>query len=99
MTAGGSAQYHATIPHMKRLVTAPTDDGASSGVESSSGMSWTFEDPRQHWENHDVRQVRYWRARPPAERLARAAAYRIRRDGSIPAPVSWTWRFLGRGEQ
>lgn len=62
-------------------------------------MAWTFESPEQHWADHDVRQVEYWRTRSADERLAQAAEYRRRRDGDVVEPSAWTWRFLPPGEQ
>jgi hypothetical protein len=81
-----------------RRSLGPTRDGSTSGREPSSGTSWAFEDPQQHWADHDERQVRYWRSRPPAERLAQAERYRFRRHGHLPEPAVWTWRFLPPGE-
>ena len=64
------------------------------GREPSSGMRWTFVAPEAHWAEHDVRQVRYWRSRPPEERLARAAEYRARHEGTAVEPSEWRWRFI-----
>lgn len=77
---------------------APTRDGTREGREPSSGIAWAFEVPEEHWAEHDNRQVRYWRSRPPEERLARAAHYRFLRHGTIPEPAEWTWRFVEPGE-
>lgn len=84
---------------MPRRPTVPTLNGQEAGRESSTGMAWAFEDPQRHWAEHDARQVRYWRTRPPEERLAQAAEYRRRRHGTLDEPATWTWRFLGPGEQ
>ena len=64
------------------------------GREPSNGTRWMFETPEAQWAEHDVRQVRYWRSRPPEERLARAAHYRFLRHGTILEPAAWTWRFV-----
>ena len=73
---------------------APTRDGRREGREPSNGTPWTFETPEAHWAEHDVRQVRYWRSRPPEERLARAAQYRSRRPCTILEPAAWRWCFV-----
>ena len=57
-------------------------------------MRWVLEAPEDHWSRHDRDQVRYWLSRPPAERLARAASYRIRVYGEGPYPLSRTFRWL-----
>ena len=41
---------------MSRPFTSPTRTGQASGRESSSGISWTFESPQEHWAGHDERQ-------------------------------------------
>jgi hypothetical protein len=87
------------ISTMSSEPDAPTRDGARQGRDSTSGVPWAFESPEAHWAEHDRRQVRYWRSRPPAERLARAAHYRALRHGRLFEPVVWTWRFLGPGER
>jgi hypothetical protein len=88
----------ATIPFMAAHQAAPTRDGTREGREPSSGIPWAFEAPEAHWAEHDQRQVRYWRSRPPEERLARAAAYRTVRHGVILEPAVWSWRFVEPGE-
>ncbi len=77
---------------------APTHDGTHEGREPSSGTRWAFEAPEAHWADHDARQVRYWRSRPPEERLAQAAHYRSVRHGAILEPMAWSWRFVEPGE-
>lgn len=77
---------------------APTCDGTCQGREPGTGMTWAFEAPSAHCAEHDARQVRYWRSRPPEERLARAAYYRHLRHGTILEPPTWTWRFVEPGE-
>lgn len=78
---------------------APTRDATHEGREASSGIPWAFERPEAHWAEHDARQVRYWRSRPPEERLARAAHYRCLRHGTILEPAAWSWRFVDPGER
>ena len=56
--------------------------------------SLAIEEPAAHWAEHDRRLVRYWRSRTPAERLAQAAAYRVRVHGETADPDEWTWRFV-----
>lgn len=58
-----------------------------------------MEDPDQHWALHDIRQHAYWRTRSPEERLAHAAAYRLRHHGEVEEPPVWRWRFLTPGIQ
>ena len=77
---------------------APTSTGEASGRDSS-GTAWAFESPADHWAAHDVRQHAYWLTRSPEARLAQAAEYRRRVHGDVEEPASWTWRFLGAGEQ
>src|SRR5688572_30909589 len=72
--------------------TAPTRTGRSSGRDPSTGMTWAFESPEEHWAHHDRRQLEYWRTRSPEERLAQAAEYRYRQHGDIPEPAVWTWQ-------
>ena len=84
---------------MAREPAAPTRDGSREGREPSSGTPWAFESPEAHWAEHDGRQVRYWRSRPAAERLARAAHYRVLRHGTHLEPAVWTWRFVEPGER
>jgi hypothetical protein len=76
----------------------PTRDGRTSGVDPDSGLAWAVEPPHVHWAEHDARLVAYWRSRPPAERLAQAAAYRLRVHGPVPAPDRWTWRLVLPGD-
>jgi hypothetical protein len=90
-----AARYN---PGMAGEPAAPTRDGTREGRDPSSGIPWAFETPEAHWSGHDGRQVRYWRSRPPAERLARAAHYRILRHGTLLEPAVWTWRFVEPGE-
>jgi hypothetical protein len=85
-------------PGMAGEPAGPTRDGTREGLDPSSGIPWAFESPEAHWAEHDGRQVRYWRSRPPAERLARAAHYRILRHGTLLEPAVWTWRFVEPGE-
>jgi hypothetical protein len=75
----------------------PTRDGAASGRDSASGLAWAFEEPAVHWAEHDTREVLHWRSRPAAERLAQAAAYRLRVHGRTPEPRLWTWKFVPFG--
>jgi len=60
-------------------------------------MPWAVEAPDTHWAEHDARLVTYWRSRPAAERLAQAAAYRLRVHGLVAAPSTWTWQLLPAG--
>ena len=76
----------------------PTRDGKTSGVDSTTGLSWAVEPPDLHWNQHDARQVAYWRSRPPSERLAQAELYRLRVHGLVVAPSSWTWRLVPPGQ-
>lgn len=63
-------------------------------------IAWVLEDPDDHFREHDARQVRYWLSRPPAERLAQAARYRIRVHGDVEAPAVFSWRLIdGWGER
>jgi hypothetical protein len=57
-------------------------------------LAWAFEDPPRHWAEHDRRLAAYWQSRSPAERLAQAAAYRVRVHGETPEPDPWTWTFV-----
>lgn len=75
-----------------RVTAGPTTTGESSGVDA--GVPWSFESPDEHWQHHDRRQVAYWRTRPPAERLERAAYYRWRVHGAVAEPATWSWRFV-----
>jgi hypothetical protein len=58
-----------------------------------TGMRWVLESPDDHWARHDREQVRYWLSRPPAERLARAASYRMRvyREGPYTLRRTCQW--------
>jgi hypothetical protein len=90
-----------TFRHGKILVMTwepPTRDGLRRG-RATSGLTWEFEEPATHWAEHDRRLVRYWRSRPPGERLAQAAAYRLRVHGETPDPDPWTWRFVPAGDE
>lgn len=75
----------------------PTRDGRSQGIDPTSGMPWAVEAPDTHWAEHDARLVTYWRSRPAAERLAQAAAYRLRVHGLVAVPSTWTWQLLPAG--
>jgi hypothetical protein len=77
----------------------PTRDGAAAGRDSVSGLAWAFEDPAVHWQEHDIREVQYWRSRPADERLAQAARYRVRVHGQFPEPAVWTWKFVVFGTE
>lgn len=81
------------------LFRAPTTTGQASGRDSTTGLSWAFESPDQHWREHGARQLRYWLSRSPEERLAQAAAYRTHVHGDIVAPTEWHGRFLAPGEE
>jgi len=59
-----------------------------------AGLRWSLESPEDHWTRHDREQVRYWRSRPPAERLAQAEAYRIRVFGEGPYTLVHTFKWL-----
>jgi hypothetical protein len=72
----------------------PTRDGRTEGADSVSGLAWAIEAPEAHWAAHDSRLVAYWRSRPPAERLAEAAAYRVRVHGLVAGPSHWTWQLV-----
>lgn len=73
---------------------APTRTGEWEGRDEVSGVAWAFEAPGRHWADHDRRQVCYWLSRPPAERLAQAAEYRVRVYGLLTDPRPWTMRFI-----
>lgn len=75
----------------------PTRDGRSEGIDPISGLAWVLETPETHWAEHDARQVTYWRSRPASERLAQAAAYRVRVHGLVAAPSQWTWQLVPAG--
>lgn len=77
----------------------PTRDGLSSGRDRVTGLAWAFEQPIVHWNEHDERQVAYWRSRPAEERLAQAAAYRVRVHGHCAEPHVWTWKFVPFGAE
>jgi hypothetical protein len=62
-------------------------------------MAWAFEEPAEHWAGHDDAQAAYWQARSPHERLAQAAAYRVRVHGLTPEPSLWSWRFVPFGDE
>lgn len=81
--------------HMSEV---PTTNGAWSGVDRVTGTRWAFEPADDHWRLHDEREVGHWRSRPPAERLAQAAAYRLRVHGEVAPPAQWQWRFLPPGQ-
>jgi hypothetical protein len=59
-----------------------------------AGMRWVLESPGDHWARHDRAQVRYWLSRPPAERLAQAASYRMRVYGEGPYAFRRTFKWL-----
>jgi hypothetical protein len=75
----------------------PIRDGRTEGAESVSGLAWAVEAPDAHWAAHDARLVAYWRSRPAPERLAEAAAYRVRVHGLVAAPSEWTWQLVPAG--
>ena len=77
-------------------VAPPTTTGMSSGVDG--GMPWAFEPADEHWRLHDLREVAYWRSRPPEERLAQARRYRARVHGPFRTPTRWSWRFVASDE-
>jgi len=77
---------------------SPTRTGELSGRDAATGIRWAFEPPEQHWANHDRRQLSYWRARNPEERLAQADEYRRRVHGDLVEPARWSWRLLPPGE-
>jgi hypothetical protein len=62
------------------------------------GVRWMFESAEDHWRLHDRREVAYWRSRPPEERLAQAAAYRIRVHGALSPGRPQQWRFVPPGD-
>ena len=63
-------------------------------MANEPALTWVLEDADEHFREHDTRQVRYWLSRPPAERLARAARYRVRVHGDIEPPAVMTWRLI-----
>lgn len=77
---------------------APTTNGAWSGVDRVTGTPWAFESGEEHWRLHDQREIAYWRSRPPTERLAQAASYRLRVHGEVTPPRRWEWRFVPPGQ-
>ena len=72
--------------------TQPEKPDSSSGP--LTGMRWVMESPDEHWARHDREQVRYWMSRPPAERLERAASYRMRVYGEGPHALGRTFKWL-----
>jgi len=87
------------IERMASEWVPPTRDGRTRGTDPQSGLAWAVEAPDTHWAEHDGRLVAYWRSRPAAERLAQAAAYRVRVHGLVAAPAQWTWRLVpARGD-
>ena len=75
---------------------APTTTGMSSGVDA--GTTLAFEPADEHWRLHDLREVAYWRSRPPEERLAQALCYRVRVHSLFPAPTRWSWQVVASDE-
>jgi hypothetical protein len=51
---------------------APPTTGMSSGVDAGTPLA--FEPADEHWRLHDLREVAYWRSRPPEESDAGAGA-------------------------
>lgn len=77
----------------------PTRTGEAEGRDPVTGTAWAFEPPEVHWAEHDRRHLEYWLSRPPAERLAQAAAYRVRVHGLVEEPSRWAVRFVAPHER
>jgi hypothetical protein len=74
---------------------APVPPGKPDDASGAlAGMRWSLESSDDRWARHDREQVRYWLSRPPAERLAQAAAYRVRMFGAGPFSLTRRFRWL-----